>query len=504
MTDQGETQSIVSHKWARIEDLPPDWRSMCREDLHDVYEQWMDERDRIEDEAEVQAFAERLQNLWAIETGVIERLYTVEKGVTREIVDAGMSSLRDFHDRGKISRSARDMIRDQRKALGLVMDFVGGSRDLNVWYLKELHQQLTLSQMTREVEDQFGRTLEVELVKGDWKKSANNPKQPDDFVHEYCPPEHVQSEMEQLLSWFSEHETLGVCPEVEAAWLHHRFTQIHPFEDGNGRMARSITGAVFLKADYLMLVVRDEEHRERYIDALQCADRKDLKPLVDLFADIQIHDLREAISSLRKLRDKPMATAIGRVAELVKQRSEDSKSQAADVLEVLLGVANGRLEEASGQVSHLFTEAGVAVETKVIPGEPDHENPERPEWWSWQIIEAAKHYGYFADLNRYRRWVSLRLNLPEMGTPNTHLVLSFHAMGRSRDVYVATAFLTHRLPGSGNGDERELREWANEVVADRPLEFGTESERIERIRSKFEAWLDTVVERGLNMWLEQV
>jgi len=22
-------------------------------------------------------------------------------------------------------------------------------------------------------------------------------------------------------------------PEIEAAWLHHRFTQIHPFQDGN-------------------------------------------------------------------------------------------------------------------------------------------------------------------------------------------------------------------------------------------------------------------------------
>ena len=144
--------------------------------------------------------------------------------------------------------------------------------------------------------------------KGVWKKWPNNPLQPDGSIHEYSPPEQVDSEIDQLLSWWKQHESLGVCAEVEAAWLHHRFAQIHPFIDGNGRVARALSSAVFLKEDYLVLVVRDEEHREPYLDALRAADKGDLKPLVDLFADIQRFDLGEALKTIRSLRGRGSRT----------------------------------------------------------------------------------------------------------------------------------------------------------------------------------------------------
>ena len=105
--------------------------------------------------------------------------------------------------------------------------------------------------------------------------------------------------MDRLLAWHAAHESAGVCPEVEAAWLHHRFAQIHPFEDGNGRVARALTAAVFLRTDYLVLVIRDEEHRDPYLDAIEAADGGNLKPLVDLFADVQGADLEDAVSLLR-------------------------------------------------------------------------------------------------------------------------------------------------------------------------------------------------------------
>jgi Fic family protein len=50
---------------------------------------------------------------------------------------------------------------------------------------------------------------------------------------------HVAAEMDKLVELHREHRAAGVAPEVESAWLHHRFTQIHPFQDGNGRVAPS-------------------------------------------------------------------------------------------------------------------------------------------------------------------------------------------------------------------------------------------------------------------------
>lgn len=297
----GHSVGTPGHEWRPIEDLPVNWGDMCRDDLRAVHQQWLEDRTRIKDEAKVREFQERLALQWAIETGLIERLYAVDRDVTVQILDAGMEALGRFHAKGQITNDARAHIHDQREALGMVMDLVGGIRNLDDSWIKALHQRLTLSQETSDAEDASGKRIRLPLRKGVWKVGPNDPTRPDGAIHHYCPPEHVQSEIDRLLAMHRAHS--DVCPEVEAAWLHHRFVQIHPFQDGNGRVARTLTNAVFLKSDYLVLAVRDLEHREQYLDALAEADSGDLKPLVDLFADIQIQDLNSATKSLRGKRD---------------------------------------------------------------------------------------------------------------------------------------------------------------------------------------------------------
>ena len=82
--------------------------------------------------------------------------------------------------------------------------------------------------------------------------------------------------------------------EVKAAWLHHRFTQIHPFQDGNGRVARALASLVFLKDRCFPLVIRDSDRKE-YIEALETADAGDLRPLVGLFARRQKESILRAL-----------------------------------------------------------------------------------------------------------------------------------------------------------------------------------------------------------------
>ena len=167
-----------------------------------------------------------------------------------------------------------------------------------------------------------------------------------------------------MLAWHQGHRDTPA--EVEAAWLHHRFAQIHPFQDGNGRAARALTGAVFLKADYLVLVIRDEEHRERYLDALGAADSGDLKPLVDLFVDIQIGDLRNAIESFRELRGETVIRAAESLAERARRRKAASQEQAEEVMDSLTQIARTRLREAKGELERAFLGQGVNVAVQVF------------------------------------------------------------------------------------------------------------------------------------------
>ena len=290
--------SLITHHWQRIADLPTGWEELCRPDLHDIHQRWIAARARLADPDRVQQVQERLMTVWAIETGIIERLYSVDRGVTIALAEVGLEAMEQFREEGRLTFEARLLIEDQRAALEMVMDLVGGRRELTSSYIRELHRGLTEHQDTRDAIDAQGRHFAAPLLKGEWKRLPNNPIRGDGRVHEYCPPEFVQDEMDRLLAWHEEHRAAGVCPEVEGAWLHHRFAQIHPFEDGNGRVARALTAAVFLRADYLVPVIRDEEHRDPYLDALEAADAGNLGPLVDLFADIEAADLGDALTIL--------------------------------------------------------------------------------------------------------------------------------------------------------------------------------------------------------------
>ena len=485
--------TMPSYQWAPIEDLPLDWRDLCRSDLHAVHREWVGERDLVKDPAKHEEFQEQLAMRWAIETGIIERLYTVDRGVTVQILEAGLAALGTFHARGRLSTEARALIADQRAALEMVMDLVGGTRELTPFSIREMHQRLTLSQETFEAEDQFGSPVKVPLLKGQWKKQPNNPSRPDGSIHEYCPPEFVEEEIDRLLRWRSMHT--DVCPEVEAAWLHHRFTQIHPFQDGNGRVARALTSAVLLKAGYLVLVVRDEEHRERYLDALAAADSGDLRPLVDLFADIQIADLQEAIKSIRSLRGERMVKVTDSIAERVRRRKEASQQQAVGIMAGLLQIASVRLEEAAAELKRAL---GSDIYPRVFFDE-DEDEDDKQDWWSWQIIEAAQKHGYYADLDRPRRWVLLRLGLPAIEKEVTRLVISLHAVGRAADLHTATAFLTNRI-SEGLGSSH----WETEVVPGHPFRFRTETAKLKDIEKQFRNWLTTTIENGLSTWGERL
>jgi hypothetical protein len=69
--------------------------------------------------------------------------------------------------------------------------------------------------------------------------------------------------------------------------LHHRFVQIHPFDDGNGRMARVLMNLVLMRLGYLPAVIKKED-RSAYLLALSQADAGDYDPLVTFIAQNEL------------------------------------------------------------------------------------------------------------------------------------------------------------------------------------------------------------------------
>ncbi|WP_340819364.1 Fic family protein [Methanolobus sp. WCC4] len=74
-----------------------------------------------------------------------------------------------------------------------------------------------------------------------------------------------------------------VHPIETASLLHHGFVEIHPFTDGNGRVARLLMNLYLISHGYTPVVLRKED-RKKYYAALRSADRGNLNPFAQFIA----------------------------------------------------------------------------------------------------------------------------------------------------------------------------------------------------------------------------
>lgn len=177
-------------------------------------------------------------------------------------------------------------LRDHFEAMDFIFDLVKNERPMTKSFIKQLHQLITAHQDTTDAIDSFGRFVQVELKKGEFKTHPNNPKRVDGTTYEYCPPMQVEGEIDNLIEIYNKLEGEGVNPVIIATWFHHAFTQIHPFQDGNGRMARLLTSLILIKHGLFPLTVKRDD-KVKYIDALEKADSNRPNDLVSLFSDLQ-------------------------------------------------------------------------------------------------------------------------------------------------------------------------------------------------------------------------
>ena len=118
---------------------------------------------------------------------------------------------------------------------------------------------------------------------GDWRQEDAGPMQvvsgPLGYekVHFEAPPANrVPSEMETFLQWFN--ADLEIDPLVKAGIAHFWFVTLHPFEDGNGRIARAVCDMALAKADkmperFYSLSSQFEAERNDYYNQLEIQQR---------------------------------------------------------------------------------------------------------------------------------------------------------------------------------------------------------------------------------------
>jgi hypothetical protein len=82
MSDSPSSKSSISYKWAEISDLPEDLEAMRDREVELLCEVWAREKEGIGDDKRVKDFNAELAREWAIETGIVEGVYTLDRWIT--------------------------------------------------------------------------------------------------------------------------------------------------------------------------------------------------------------------------------------------------------------------------------------------------------------------------------------------------------------------------------------------------------------------------------------
>jgi len=98
-------------------------------------------------------------------------------------------------------------------------------------------------------------------------------------IHYVAPsPGRVDEEMADFLDWFNNHDNINSV--IRSAIAHFWFVSIHPFEDGNGRLARILSDMLLARADksefrFYNISSQINKDKKRYYDILEKAQHGD-------------------------------------------------------------------------------------------------------------------------------------------------------------------------------------------------------------------------------------
>ncbi len=121
-------------------------------------------------------------------------------------------------------------------------------------------------------------------------------------------PEELQLQMRTFGEWLSAVSCPGdefatVQGLINAAIAHTWLVYIHPFIDGNGRVARLLMNVILMRYGFPIAIVTRED-RLRYYDALEASQASDISPFLSLLSECVQESLDEYEAAADEQRDR--------------------------------------------------------------------------------------------------------------------------------------------------------------------------------------------------------
>jgi Fic family protein len=204
----------------------------------------------------------------AFDTGAIEHLYETDRGLTITVATQAAAWEAIVNER---SSNALALFQAQLRAYELVLDAATESLPITETWIRRLHEEVTEPQETYLVHTPVG-PQEQPLPHGEYKKYANHVKLSDGTSHSYVPVLDTNAEMERLVSELGSDAFLAADPVLQASYAHYALVVIHPFADGNGRVARALSSVYLYRAATIPLLIFVDQ-KNAYLASLEAADK---------------------------------------------------------------------------------------------------------------------------------------------------------------------------------------------------------------------------------------
>ncbi|MBD3209651.1 Fic family protein [Candidatus Woesearchaeota archaeon] len=120
-----------------------------------------------------------------------------------------------------------------------------------------------------------------------------------EIIHQGSPAEHVEKELKELVSWYKKNKQ-KFKPLALAGIVHNQFEDIHPFQDGNGRVGRLLLNFVLLRYDYPPINILLEDRAEYYYTLQEYQKNDKLRPTMQFLIKQYKKTLKQVTTKKKK------------------------------------------------------------------------------------------------------------------------------------------------------------------------------------------------------------
>lgn len=234
---------------------------------------------------------DRLLRTAALDSSALDGLFPANPELTATVLGGAISHPPASEDPVDI------VVECHRRALVLAGEAAAGGRGVDVHLMAVLQDVITEAQASYTVSTDRGEIVEVDLPRRQYKPVSNYLPLPGGGLAAFAPASMVAAEMERLNGELGSAAFAALHPAVQAAYVHYALTAIHPFADGNGRLARTVASIYLMRAAGVPLIVFAERW-PAYYQALRLATQEgDGQALVD-FAGVAAMSVMDLAANL--------------------------------------------------------------------------------------------------------------------------------------------------------------------------------------------------------------